>query len=217
MAPAQLRGAQDGSAAEGDEQTEPYKARLMWRTLFRSPCVEWILPGRICKDDGIYVTFVGEFYIQLKEWERQTETLKTVATFSDLPCRIRSAQILGERPKKNHERSDFAATNMNAEADSPLPPQQLIVMLENATMLLLIARKDVRGGATWDVHAQPIVAKDSLRQAGRHLATEPRRRAIAIGASDDTLTIFALRHTCTALDPLRHMVSLTSIYLSNSV
>ena len=75
---------------------------LLSRTLTRSPTFRWILPARIRHKNKNDVVFVGEDFIQVKEY-LSSGNLEDVATKADFGARIRAAKVLGptQEPQNN--------------------------------------------------------------------------------------------------------------------
>lgn len=183
--------------------------RLLWRTIFRSPCVKWILPGNIGRHDRVDVAFVGESHVEIKEWDRDTESLRSIAVVADLPAKIISAQMLGER------KASYSVSNCHSGMDidydhghatPALPPQILILALSNATMVFLAITQEERQVKVCR-SAQPTLAAEPLEQVGWLLVTEPTCRAIALAAIDKNLTIFSLFDTSDPRTTLNNLVS----------
>lgn len=128
----------NGSDGNSHQLSQP---GLLWRTIFRSPCVNWILPGAIGRADRTSVAFIGEDYVELKEWDRKHERLFTVAVANDFPAKIISAQLLGERrTSRNVINGDRMTTN--DDDTKPLhSPQVLVLLLDNSTLALLRAEE----------------------------------------------------------------------------
>lgn len=194
-----FRSAYVGDMASHPYPTPPSDMKLLWRTAFRSPIVKWILPLK--HPNKIQVAFVGDFFVEVKEWNVDTETLRTLAITSDFPACTVSAEVLGlQRVSRTfangdavngHASNGYSAMDLDEDAHEHKPPSVLIVVLENATMVLLTVQEE-NGSVAFDVHAQPLLAGSPLGQVGRHLTTDPLSRAIAVGASDDQLTIYSL-------------------------
>ena len=113
---------------------------LLWRTVFRSPCVNWIIPGAIGHPTRTSVAFVGEDHVELKEWDRSHETLFTIAVADDLPAKIIAAQLLGER-KTSQNVPDDRKTMNGDDAGLLYSPQVLVLLLANSTLVLLRAEE----------------------------------------------------------------------------
>lgn len=182
---------------------------LLWRTVFRSPCIRSIFPGRIRSDEQNDLLLIGDFFVELREWKRDSETLQVMAVTNDFSSRIIAAQMLGERRSTRTVAVRARSTDLRAAQAPTLPRQILVLTLEDATLAFLAAQDESDGSVTFLVHASPLIpGASSLVQPGRHIATDPGARAIAVGAADDTLMLYRLRPSNDLDNPCAGMVSL---------
>lgn len=182
---------------------------LLWRTVFRSPCVKWILPGSIGRHDHIDVAFVGESYVEFKEWDRASEILKSVAVVADFPAKIISAQMLGERKASNNIPNGQSSMELDVDENHAalgLPLQILVLVLDNASIVFLTMMQK-QGQAKVCRSSLPVLSAGPLEQVGWLLATAPTRQAFALAAVDDNLTIFGLADTRNSQTTLDNLVS----------
>ncbi|GAB7348970.1 hypothetical protein MBLNU459_g7953t1 [Dothideomycetes sp. NU459] len=170
---------------------------LLTKTLAGSPTIRWILPARIRhaqKDDLI---FVGEDFIHLKEISEQGH-LHHVATKADFGCCIMSAKILGnidEDTLQTHIKTEDEEMSDGFCSEAKLPPQVLVLALESQQLVFVFASKDSSGNIQFDMASSiPLpVFTMPYQQLGKHLAVDPKSRAMAIAAPRNNIYLYSVR------------------------
>ena len=157
-------------------------------------------------DPSSDVIFVGDDFVHLKRIDPDTGQLRHLGTKADFNSRIRAAKVFGEAKKK---RTNTKASNddhflIKKEVDdnddfekrlqSTIPgiPEQLIVLtMESQDLVFLSAYKSGHGKFRFSTSTIPLPnPKSLLSKPGKHLAVDPRSRAIAVGAAAGLLVIY---------------------------
>ncbi|KAK7518170.1 mono-functional DNA-alkylating methyl methanesulfonate N-term-domain-containing protein [Phyllosticta citriasiana] len=170
---------------------------LLSRTILRSPVVNWIIPARIRHREKNDVVFVGEDFIHLKEILPDAN-LRHVCTKADFGSRIRAARIFGEPRKFIHpdfqHLSSPELAQQYAESDNSIPPQFLVLTLESRELLFLFANEAEDGSIKWTETSLPLHPDVSvLESPGKHLAVDPRSRALAVGSSCNCILLYSAK------------------------
>lgn len=192
--PESRRSQSVADAASGNVNA-PVALGVLSRTVFRSPIVKWILPGRI--RDIIYndVIFVGEDFIELKEVQLD-DRLRHRALRTDFGCGIYAARVLGPRPdsKAIQDAGDRLIRGIRRPSDE-LSPQILLLTLRTSEMVFVTASTDSRGFTTFLTHSHPlpVFPASPLQQPGHLMAVDPNSRAVAIAAVRDFVVLAKLK------------------------
>ncbi|KAK8188013.1 mono-functional DNA-alkylating methyl methanesulfonate N-term-domain-containing protein [Phyllosticta capitalensis] len=170
---------------------------LLSRTVLRSPIINWIIPARIRHREKNDVVFIGEDFIHLKE-VLPDANLRHVCTKADFGSRIRAARIFGEPRKFIHPDLQHLLTaeqaQAHAESVDSIPPQFLVLTLESREMLFLFAREREDGYIEWIETSLPLHPDVSvLESPGKHLAVDPRSRALAVGSSCNCILLYSAK------------------------
>lgn len=167
---------------------------LLSRTVLQSPVVNWIIPARVRNREKNDVVFIGEDFIQLKEILPNAH-LEHVSTKADFGSRIRAARVFGEPRKFIHPpMTEKAQLPQDIDWNEVVPPQLLVLTLESQELLFLFARPRPDGSVEWKESCIPLSPDASLlEQPGKHLAVDPRSRALAVGASESSIFIYAAK------------------------
>ncbi|KAL1615403.1 hypothetical protein SLS54_009057 [Diplodia seriata] len=202
---------QQNSQRESTQEQLPFKppmeqpvVGLLSRTVLQSPVVNWIIPARIRNREKNDVVFIGEDFIQLKEILPNAH-LEHVSTKADFGSRIRAARVFGEPRKFIHPpMTEKAQIPLDIDWNELVPPQILVLTLESQELLFLFARPRRDGSIEWKESCIPLSPDASLlEQPGRHLAVDPRSRALAVGAAESSIFIYAAK----TMDELRSNIS----------
>lgn len=176
----------------------PPSLGLLSKTLTHSPITKWILPGRIRHKDKDDLILVGEDFVEIRHIE-QGGHLTHVATKTDFDCRIRSAKILGDIVDEDDLAMDIKYEDLGQSTGSlletaRLPPQCLVLALENHQLVFMFACEDVTGHVNFDMTSSvPLPAFPSTPQKlGKHLAVDPKSRAIAVAADHDNVLLYSV-------------------------
>ncbi|KAL8807738.1 MAG: hypothetical protein Q9182_000549 [Xanthomendoza sp. 2 TL-2023] len=191
---------------------------LLTRTVVRSPVVRSIIPARVRHRNRNDVVFVYDDAIVIKEvlgGERIAKdpfrgiSLGEVIEKRDFDSPILAAKIWGLRrepkvpqfpghlwdPRSHTYRSQSPVeTKPEPFHDNEIPPQILVLSLVSRILVFLFAYHDVHGRVhflsnTWRLPAQA----ELIEELGRHLAVDPRSRAMAVGAHQNRVTIYTLK------------------------
>ncbi|KAF2232586.1 hypothetical protein EV356DRAFT_534515 [Viridothelium virens] len=187
---------------------------LLSKTIIRSPAVNNILPARVRHKSLDDVVFVGEDFIQVKQIH-SGGVLEHIATKSDFGSKIWASRVLGPslQPKdarnRNWENQSLSSEDLvyeDADFDDPmdldteqqsLPPQILALTLESQQLCFVFVRQMPDGSHEFRQMTIPLpTSLDYLKTIGRHLATDPRCRAMAVGAIEGSFTIYQTRQVC---------------------
>ncbi|KAL9078647.1 MAG: hypothetical protein Q9157_002446 [Trypethelium eluteriae] len=187
---------------------------LLSKTIIRSPVVNNILPARVRHKSLDDVVFVGEDFIQVKQIH-SGGVLEHIATKSDFGSKIWASRVLGPslQPKdarnRNWENQSLSSEDLvyeDADFDDPmdldteqqsLPPQILALTLESQQLCFVFVRQMPDGSHEFRQMTIPLpTSLDYLKTIGRHLATDPRCRAMAVGAIEGSFTIYQTRQVC---------------------
>ncbi|KAL8726238.1 MAG: hypothetical protein Q9181_006131 [Wetmoreana brouardii] len=203
---------------------KPPTLGLLTRTVVRSPVIRSIIPARVRHRSKNDVVFVYDDYIVIKEvlgGERVEEdpftaiALEDVVVMSDFDSPIQAAKVFGLRREPKLPRFPGKYWNLNDGPQSPpetkpepfhedeIPPQILVLSLASRTLVFLFAYHDVYGvihflSSTWPLPAQVPLTEE----LGVILAVDPKSRAMAVGACENRVTIYALK----AVDRMRREV-----------
>ncbi|KAH7051991.1 mono-functional DNA-alkylating methyl methanesulfonate N-term-domain-containing protein, partial [Macrophomina phaseolina] len=109
--------------------------------------------------------------------------------------RIRAARVFGEPRKFIHPpMTEKAQIPAETDWNEVVPPQLLVLTLESQELLFLFARPQRDGTVEWKESCIPLSPDASLlEQPGKHLAVDPRSRALAVGASESSIFIYAAK------------------------
>ncbi|PGH03778.1 hypothetical protein AJ80_08648 [Polytolypa hystricis UAMH7299] len=169
---------------------------LLSRTVVQCPMIQWVLPARLRHSLHNDVIFVGETFIQIKELMEEGH-LEDVTTKCDFDSKIVSATVVGRRYEMTLEtqiqHGARGGTSSGPELEDWLP-QVLVLVLASKEVIFLGRTEDPHGTSAF-VHAQCPLPADvsSLEQYGRHIAIDPRSRAMAISAASEFFGIFSLK------------------------
>lgn len=186
---------------------------LLTQTVIKSPLVHWILPVRLRDSFSNDVAFIGDNFVQIKEL-RTDGHLWDVFQKENFGARIRNATVIGSlksyEQEDNHHSGDVFGTQIknedhdiemddeketgstSARGDSPLPPQALLLQLDNGVSVFLMLRRSKKG--EWEFVSSPHRVSKAMMslEVGTHLAVDPSSRYMAIGCSEGLFAIYAL-------------------------
>ncbi|KAL8696994.1 MAG: hypothetical protein Q9201_007367 [Fulgogasparrea decipioides] len=194
---------------------KPPTLGLLTKTVVPSPVIRSIIPARVRHRSKNDVVFVYDDYVVIKEafgGERVEEdpftaiALEDIIVKSDFDSSIQAAKVFGLRREPKLPRFPGKYWNLSDRPRSPpetkpepfheneIPPQILILTLASRTLVFLFAYYDVYGGihflsSTWPLPAQVPLTEE----LGVLLAVDPKSRAMAVGACENRVTIYALK------------------------
>ncbi|KAK2872057.1 hypothetical protein FQN49_002590 [Arthroderma sp. PD_2] len=197
------RNRESDNASGKPEKCKPPITGMLSRTLIQGPAVQWILPARLRHQDQNDVVFIGDKFIQIKELVPSGH-LEEVVTKADFDSRIIGAKIINSRPGPALE--DEIKQGGRAPAHSPrpsshrgtVPPHILVLVLSSKEILFMFTKEGPRGSPEFVYSRRPLPADTSaLEEYGRHIAVEPRARAMAICAAQKFFGVFSLKPSAT--------------------
>jgi hypothetical protein len=168
---------------------------LLSRTVLRSPIVNWIFPARVRHKRFNDVVFIGEDFVHIKEIGPDGH-LRHIASKTDFDSRIRAARCFGEprKPAEDGQLKTEDADDLNNDTPDAIPPQVILLTLESQKLVFLFARQDECGHVNFIQSTNRLSSgMSSLERPGKHLAVDPRSRAIAIAACQETFIIYTTK------------------------
>ncbi len=175
---------------------------LLSTTLVHSPVINKILPARIRGTEFNDLLFVGENFVHIVEIQ-QDGHLRHIGTKSDFGSRIRAAAVIGRRveeqdepylPFIKREKLNSVTDNESSEPQT-VSPQMLVVSLESGELRAFFAEYDhtTTNLRFFESSTTLPLATSAIQQPGKHLAVDPRARAIAVASMNGTLIIYKLK------------------------
>ncbi|KAL1970685.1 hypothetical protein VTN77DRAFT_4329 [Rasamsonia byssochlamydoides] len=175
------------------------KVGLLTQTVIPSPTIQLILPARLRSKRQNDVVFVGERSIQLREIVMGTY-LEDVTIKSDFDANIVAAKAIRAYPELPWDvqmklGAHSGSPDHSSEAEDSLPSQLLVLTLDSKELVFLYYRTEASPKDGHFVHFRRPLPSDVsiLERFGRHLAVDPRSRAIAVAAPADFFGIFAMK------------------------
>ena len=181
---------------------------LLSKTVIRSPVVNQILPACLRHKKSNDVVFVGEDFIHVRQILLKGG-IEHIATKHDFGAKIWACRVLGRpsQPKDiriknwaNRVISDEDLETAYGEPDDPmdvdhseqdLPPQVLVLTLETQELLFVSLHLMPDRSYKFRQTGVPLpTSLDYLEALGRHLAVDPRSKAIAVGALEGSFAIY---------------------------
>ncbi len=161
---------------------------VLTRCVIRSPVINCILSVRVRASGKNCVVFVGEDFMHFKEVEEDGH-LRHLETM-DFGSRIRAARVFGEPTKP--EMNPYGKVELsNTET---LPAQWIVFTLESYELVFLSAREAADGSIDLDRNSVPLPAQRSfLEQPGKHIAVDPKARAIAVAACENMVLLYSAK------------------------
>ncbi|KAF7719921.1 Uncharacterized protein PECH_005778 [Penicillium ucsense] len=169
---------------------------LLTQTVLPSPVIQWILPARIRCGHHNDVVFVGQRRIQVKE-ASDRGFLDDVTEKSDFDYPIVGAKAINvntELPWEAQLRTtiDDDSAEGAAYTAQDLPSQILVLSLEMRELQFLYYT--MSGDKKFITYRRPLpVDVDLAERFGKHIAVDPKSRAIAVGASRHYFGLFLLK------------------------
>ncbi|KAJ5106469.1 hypothetical protein N7456_003144 [Penicillium angulare] len=157
---------------------------LLTQTILSSPVIKWILPARIRSKGNNDVVFVGEKSVQIKE-AVQAGYLADVAQKTDFRGPILGAKVLNvtaELPLESQIRSDDPYDG---------PSQVLVLSVDMQELQFLYCSPLNRKEFVTFRRPFPQGVSVGLK-FGKHIAVDPKSRAVAVSASRDYFGILRL-------------------------
>ena len=155
---------------------------LLSQTLSTSPTIRWILPAKVRSQIHNDVIFVGDNFIQLREFHDNCQ-LADVTAKLDLGSKVLDAKVISLEseiiPVDEQillQRQDEEHFIIEGEPiEDTLPPQLLVVSLTTGYILYLYARQRFNGDVQF-VYAKRMLLTDVPlpRRYGQQIAVDPK-------------------------------------------
>ncbi|KGO74817.1 Cleavage/polyadenylation specificity factor, A subunit, C-terminal [Penicillium italicum] len=167
---------------------DPKRIRgLLTQPLIPSPVINWILPARLRDKDHNDVVFIGERRIQIKE-ALPSGHLQDVVETSDLEGLIIGAKVINVSTQRP---SGWMAHNYDNDQNH-LPPQ--ILFLATDSNELLFKYYSEVGDGPFVSYSRPLPRDVNMADKyGKHIAVDPKSRAVAVSASRNFFGILWLK------------------------
>ncbi|OAX79987.1 hypothetical protein ACJ72_05688 [Emergomyces africanus] len=183
-------------ASSDDVGSKPIRQRappigLLSRTVMPGPVIQRVLPARLRHRDKHDIVFVGDNFIQIKEFVPNGH-LEDIATKADFDSKILDAKIIGF-PGDGIAELDTSPSGI--PPDNDWHRQILVLILASRELLFLYGEESPSSGRPEFIHVRRPLPSDvsSLEQYGRYIAIDPRSRAMAISAAHKFFGIFSLK------------------------
>ncbi|MCJ1282157.1 hypothetical protein MMC26_001480 [Xylographa opegraphella] len=202
---------QTGEHEPFDRGYTPQVSGVLVRTVVPSPLIRWILPARIRHKNKSDVIFVGDSSIEVKEY--RGDSLYEVVTKDDFDATIRAARVIGTPPillraeqpsgldaiTKKEDTGEASADAMGLDlfASPEVPPQILVLAMESGLkdkLLFLFAFYDPSQRIRFLSYEHPLLYhKRYAQRLGKHVAVDPRSRAMAVAATSGSFIVYTLK------------------------
>lgn len=191
---------------------------VLTKTAVESPVAQFILPVRLRSSHHVDVAFVGDHYVQIRELGRDSQ-LRDVIRKTDFGTRIINARVIGGTSEDDDESNDNDVkikvedgTNHNggmsgdidmddihtaaaAQNGNPvqlrLPPQQLVIVLENGDQIFMFL-ETLQDGRLYFNTTQYKPPGKKIVPPGRHAAVDPSSRYLALACDEGLFTVSEL-------------------------
>ncbi|KAI9850197.1 MAG: hypothetical protein M1838_006006 [Thelocarpon superellum] len=177
----------------------PPATAVLTRTVIPSPLIRWIIPARIRHQDHNDVVFVGDDWIQIKELHNDGRMLEIVSKrIFNAP--IRHARAFGDpiTPGPAALPASLASADspsaIKREKDDPsVPPHVLVLALDSDCLVFLYAHVELDGTLAFQTSMRALpVQRSPLERVGKHIAIDPKSRAMAVSAQQHAFILYAL-------------------------
>ncbi|PKS08861.1 hypothetical protein jhhlp_003472 [Lomentospora prolificans] len=196
---------QGQSRAENKKRTSPV-CGLLTRTVVESPVVQWIFPVRLRSADHNDVAFIGDRFVQIKEL-RGDGKLHDVARKSDFRSRIINARVLGSFYEDSLADGEFRVGDRGTggsrlsrrsylhsptENEAQLPPQLLVLVLENGQIVFLFLHQADRGACSFVSSVVESPRQNLAVHPGYHFAIDPSSKYMVTATSEGLFVVYEL-------------------------
>ncbi|OAA39866.1 thermotolerance protein [Beauveria brongniartii RCEF 3172] len=185
---------------------EPPALGVLTKTVVESPVTKWILPLSIRSTKQQDLAFIGEHFVQISELGKDGQIHEVIRKNGFGP-RIRNAVVLGVGSDsgiingslavrvKSEDGSPQPHQPIAEPLDSPtphhaIPPQALVLILENGDAVFLFLRK--RPDSTIEFVLSNYKLPRSVPYIGYHLAVDPSSRYMAASSPEGVLVVYEL-------------------------
>ncbi|KAJ5758040.1 uncharacterized protein N7511_006734 [Penicillium nucicola] len=170
-------------AIAGDIGVKPVEMTgIHTQLIIPSPLINWILPARVRSKHHRDVVFVGERRIQVKE-ALPSGNLADVFEKNDLNGSPLGAKVINvdNQPPWVNQAAHTNSSIGTLQAES-LAPQILFLALDSNELLFVYC--DAEGEDHFITHYRPLPRDvNAAEKYGRHIAVDPKSRAVAVSAS----------------------------------
>ncbi|CEJ54200.1 hypothetical protein PMG11_00521 [Penicillium brasilianum] len=169
---------------------------LFTQTILPSPVVQWILPARLRSNHHNDVVFVGQRRVQVKE-ASTSGFLEDVTEKIDFDHSIIGAKVIDvntELPWETQLGRTGADDQMHDDSDflDRVPSQLLVLSLEMRELQFLYC--PISGDDKFVTFRRPLpVDVDLAERFGKHIAVDPKSRAVAVSASSHYFGLLLLK------------------------
>ncbi|KAJ5170311.1 uncharacterized protein N7500_003094 [Penicillium coprophilum] len=166
-------------------------AGLLTQPLIPSPIIKWILPARLRDKHHNDVVFIGERRIQIKE-ALPSGHLQDVVEKSDIEGSLIGAKVINVSTQLPWETQAPTSSIVHPYDRNKLPPQILFLVLDSNELLFMYCSEMGDGPFVSYNRALPrdINIADKY---GRHIAVDPKSRAVAVSASRNFFGVLWLK------------------------
>ncbi|KAJ5824085.1 hypothetical protein N7447_006425 [Penicillium robsamsonii] len=166
-------------------------AGLLTQPLIPSPVINWILPARLRDKHHNDVVFIGERRIQIKE-ALPSGHLQDVVEKSDLEGSLIGAKVINVSTQLPWETQAPSSSMVHPYDQNNLPPQILFLAMDSNELLFMYCSEMGDGPFVSYNRALPrdINIADKY---GRHIAVDPKSRAVAVSASRNFFGVLWLK------------------------
>ncbi|KAM3473785.1 hypothetical protein MY5147_004592 [Beauveria neobassiana] len=185
---------------------EPPTLGVLTKTVVESPITKWILPLSIRSTKQQDLAFIGEHFVQISELGKDGQIHEVIRKNGFGP-RIRNAVVLGVGSDygiingslavrvKSEDGSPQLHQAIAEPLDSPtthhaIPPQVLVLILENGDAVFLFLRKGP--DSTIEFVLSNYKLPRSVPYIGFHLAVDPSSRYMAASSPEGVLVVYEL-------------------------
>ncbi|KEF57539.1 uncharacterized protein A1O9_05456 [Exophiala aquamarina CBS 119918] len=175
---------------------------ILSRTFSSSSTIRWVLPARIRSSTKNDVVFVGETFVQLREFLDSGQLADATAKL-DFGTQILAAQVISAKLEVvpiidailKQERDQEQYSIHGRPIEDSHPPQLLVLSTSSNELIYVYAKEDSSGDARFVFAKKSLLRGMNLpmRQC-RHMAVDHDSRALAIASSSGYIAIFKL-HT----------------------
>ncbi|CAI7621050.1 unnamed protein product [Penicillium glandicola] len=164
---------------------------LLTQPLIPSPVINWILPARLRDKHHNDVVFIGERRIQIKE-ALPSGHLQDVVEKSDLEGSLIGAKVINVSTQLPWETQAPSSLMAHPYDTNKLPPQILFLAMDSNELLFMYYSE--MGDGPFVSYNRPLPRDVNIADKyGRHIAVDPKSRAVAVSASRNFFGVLWLK------------------------
>lgn len=193
---------------------KPPRCGIFTKTVVESSVARYVLPCRLRQAELADVAFVGDYFVEIREYNTSDGQLHDVIRRDDFDERIIKAAVIGNLPdwlglpadkRPTAPSSSFDPADedvdmlgLNPQSNRPncpndlLAPQMLLIVLENSKCIFMVLRTNPDGGIEFVTSQRTISAEGYKSPLSHMVAVDPSSRYIALGSSYSTFTVCEL-------------------------